>query len=290
MSDFTLARTERRPLLDLIARGQLAGIDVAALSYLPAALNERQRIAAWRWFGGSPVLTHIVDTPIGRIGLFALPIEGDALYFEGGRLLELSREAVHLAHSAGAQIVALTGLLPSALDYGHRLLSALRGASHPIITTGHATTTAAIVLNIQRLLEEADRTLSQESVSFVGLGSIGRTTLRLMLRVLPHPKSLLLCDLYTKHQDIEAIAKSLENEGYRGEIRVARARAGTPGRLSADWMFRRLSATSMSASASNITMPWLRQVVPERSLTSQTICFLTGSNSSANVSAEILKR
>ena len=220
------SRTEHRPLLDLIASQEVPAIDVAALSYLPGGISELEQAAFQQWSGDAPVLTHIVDTPFGRIGLFALPITADALYGERERLQRLSWQAINLARSAGARIVALTGLLSSATNYGHAFASLLGHQAMPVVTTGHATTTAAVVLNIQALLAQAGRNLAQESVSFVGLGSIGRATLQLMLRVLPHPRSLLICDLYSKQRDLEEIGASLEREGYQGKIIVAQARAG----------------------------------------------------------------
>ena len=219
------SRTEHRPLLDLIVSQEVPAIDVAALSYLPGGISELEQAAFQQWSGDAPVLTHIVDTPFGRIGLFALPIAADALYGERERLQRLSWQAIALARSAGARIVALTGLLSSATNYGHAFASLLGDQTMPVVTTGHATTTAAVVLNIQELLAQAGRNLAQESVSFVGLGSIGRATLQLMLRVLPHPRSLLICDLYTRQRDLEEIGASLKREG-TGKVIVAQARAG----------------------------------------------------------------
>ena len=59
----------------------------------------------------------------------------------------------------GAATVSLTGLLPSATDYGRDLAEALAGQDLPRITTGHATTTSAVVLAVRRALEEAGRDL-----------------------------------------------------------------------------------------------------------------------------------
>lgn len=179
------------------------------------------------WSIGHPVLTHVVQTPLGRIGLFALPLQVQDLYVRKPEVLALSQEAVAQAQMVGARVVALTGLLPSALDYGHLLAQALSGKPRPLLTTGHATTTAAIVLNIQHLLTLTGRDLSQERVACVGLGSIGMTTLQVLLRLLPHPASLLLCDLYSHRSRLEALASELRAQGYRGDVLIGEASAGT---------------------------------------------------------------
>ena len=117
--------------------------------------------------------------------------------------------------------VSLTGLLPSASNYGRDLADDLAGQDLPRITTGHATTTSAVVLAIRRALEEAGRELVGEHVGFIGLGSIGVATLRLMLSCLPHPARLSLCDLYSRQETLEALRHELIDElGYRGEVRL----------------------------------------------------------------------
>src|SRR5205823_12127012 len=95
-------------------------------------------------------------------------------------------DGLRVARRLGAGAVSLTGLLPSATDYGRNLVRAVAGQDVPAITTGHATTTATVVLSIRRLLAEAGRDLARERVAFVGLGSVGTSVLRLMLRCLPH--------------------------------------------------------------------------------------------------------
>jgi amino acid adenylation domain-containing protein len=220
-------RREPRPLLDLVRSGLLPPVDAAALSYLPALPHAPHRLASWQqWSDNQPVFTHIVHTAHGRIGLFALPLDASALYTERDRVLELSLLALHQARAAGARVVALTGLLPSALRYGEMLIRALGDhADLPRITTGHATTTSAVVMNIDRLVHhEAGRDLAHETVAFLGLGSIGQATLRLMLRVLPHPKTLLLCDLHA-HQ-LTHLAAQVTAEGYRGKVVVLPASGG----------------------------------------------------------------
>jgi hypothetical protein len=74
---------------------------------------------------------------------------------------------------------------------------------------------------VRRALEEAGRDPAAEDVGFLGLGSVGVATLRLLLSCLPHPARLSLCDLYSKHETLESLRRELVDDlGYRGEVRL----------------------------------------------------------------------
>jgi hypothetical protein len=94
----------------------------------------------------------------------------------------------------------------------------------PAVTTGHATTVAAVVLNLEALLRQAGRDIQEETVMFCGIGSIGLSALQLMLDVLPHPAELRLFDPYRGAEFFETLGKTLgEEHGYRGDIHVVRS-------------------------------------------------------------------
>jgi hypothetical protein len=118
----------------------------------------------------------------------------------------------------------LTGLIPSATGYGQAVQDACdeRGdLASP--TTGHATTIAAVVLNLEALLRTADRAMEDEIVMFYGIGSIGLGALRLMLDVLQHPAELRLCDPYRSAESFDDLERTLRREhGFEGEIRIVR--------------------------------------------------------------------
>src|SRR5262249_35420485 len=147
------------------------------------------------WFRGAPKMRSIFTTPVGRIGHIILPLLSTELYEDPGNLLDAVAAALELAADLGAQSVSLTGLIPSATDYGRAVARRAAGRKDlPRVTTGHATTSAAVVMAIERILAESRRRLSAERVGFLGIGSIGLTSLRLMLEVMPHPREILLCD------------------------------------------------------------------------------------------------
>jgi len=85
-------------------------------------------------------------------------------------------------------------------------------AQFPSITTGHAITIACIVASIQRLMSEANRTMPKEHFGFIGLGSIGVATLLLTLSVLPHPKAITLCDLFSRLPFLQSLVERIRNE------------------------------------------------------------------------------
>jgi hypothetical protein len=181
-------------------------------------------------FGREPFLSHSYETPLGSIGIILLPVRSNAL-FRDPQSLDLIMRALDLADSRGAKCVSLTGLIPSATDYGltiEKLRPKKRGGQC-LLTTGHATTTAAVVHNLQNMLDLAGRALADEAFAVVGLGSIGQSCLRLMLEVLPHPRHLVLCDLFAKQDVLDSFAEAVRREhGYRGTLRIVRTQGKVP--------------------------------------------------------------
>ena len=172
----------------------------------------------------------MTDERLGRIGVVTLPVRGKEL-FGSPCLAGLVRRAGELARRKGAGCLSLTGLIPSATDYGRAVRDWL-GDPGPRVTTGHATTTAAVVLNLRNMLDRAGRYPGWEHLAVLGLGSIGRSCLALALDSLPHPRSLTLCDVFAKRDEANSLARSLrEQHGYRGPVRVLASDRGLPDGL-----------------------------------------------------------
>jgi amino acid adenylation domain-containing protein len=227
---------EERPLLPLFLTGKLAPAESVAISYLPSSLLGFTGLHAEAiisgFCGNTPVITGFRETPLGRVAGIMIPRFDTQLYQDGRDLLDLLNDAVRLARHIGAKTVSLTGLLPSATNYGRALAETLAGEELPRITTGHATTTSAVVLAIRRALQEGGRTLEGERIGFVGLGSVGVATLRLLLSCSPPPAELILCDVYNKHDDLRALqAEVVEQHGYRGPVRMAASRIEVPAEV-----------------------------------------------------------
>jgi ubiquinone/menaquinone biosynthesis C-methylase UbiE/acyl carrier protein len=227
---------ERRPLPPLFESGELAPVDAAAVGYLPTALLHYTGLAPRDiiegWCGGRPVVSGLFETALGRIGLLLIPRFDSQIYQDPDDLLVVLGEALRTAGRLGASTVSLTGLLPSATDYGLALRRTVADAHLPQITTGHATTTSAVVLAVQHILAEAGRDLTRERVGFVGLGSVGTAALRTLLCRLPHPAEIRLCDVYSKRAALAELRRELTQElGYRGPVHVLEARGSVPAGL-----------------------------------------------------------
>jgi len=227
---------EDRPVETLFTAAAIAPVDSVALGYFPSSLLHFMGLDAATlirdWCGNRPLCAGVRETPLGRVGLVLIPRFDDQLYHDQRDLLGVLGAAVRLARQCGAATVSLTGLLPSASDYGRALVETLGGEDLPRITTGHATTTAAVVLAVGRALEEGGRTLAGEHVAFIGLGSVGVATLRLLLSCLPHPAALSLCDVYSKREDLEALRREVTGTlGFRSDVRLLASRHEVPAEL-----------------------------------------------------------
>ncbi len=215
-------------------RDSLPKVDAVALAYIPDAFLPLTGLTkddiARNWLHGRSFVSNLYETPYGRIGLVMLPRLGSELYKNQELLGDQIMQSLEVAKSMGAKKVSLTGLIPSATNYGRQVTDLIDGRTDlPIITTGHATTTATIIKSMEGLLKRSERSLEEESVAIVGLGSIGYSTMRLMLEVLPHPKEFILCDLYQKFDSLEDIRRKLvEDLGFDGNIKLEPTRGQLP--------------------------------------------------------------
>jgi predicted amino acid dehydrogenase/acyl carrier protein len=225
---------ERRPLLSLFAAGKIEPVDAAAIGYLPDGLPEQTGLTRDEiiqdWYQQLPSVTAIQATFLGRIATIILPLFASELYLNQDGLVAALIEALEVANKLGARLVSLTGLLPSATNYGQALEIAMAGREDlPKFTTGHATTAATVVLAIERILEEAGRDFARERVGFLGLGSIGVATLRLMLSRVPHPREIILCDVYSRHDLLVKIVEEITSVlGFRGLAKIVESKQSVP--------------------------------------------------------------
>jgi hypothetical protein len=176
------------------------------------------------------LLSNILETVLGRTAIIILPVFATELYRSQEGLVRLVIDSLELSRKLGARMVSLTGLIPSATNYGQAVAAAMpNGKDLPKITTGHANTAATVALTIERILKESARDLAEERVGFLGLGSIGVTTLRLMLRCLPHPREIVLCDVYNRRDLLMKIREEIAGAlGFRGLVRVVPSEQSVP--------------------------------------------------------------
>ncbi|MCP4847493.1 MAG: amino acid adenylation domain-containing protein [Verrucomicrobiaceae bacterium] len=220
--------------LDEDAIDALPRVNAVALAYIPDAFAtatglSREELVD-QWFEGHPRLTNSYDTPWGPLGVVMLPCFEADLYREGDHIKPMILDALRLAGSLGAKTVSLTGVIPMVTGDGRDIITWMNGeeVDLPIITTGDATRAATVVKSLEGILEQSGRSLEDERVTFIGLGSIGKGTLDLMLSVLPHPKAITLCDFYRTEERLDTIQDQLLASGYSGEITIAAANEQLP--------------------------------------------------------------
>jgi amino acid adenylation domain-containing protein len=236
-TDHTHITVDYRPPLTLFAAGKLAKVDAVALAYLPSTILQHTGDAPPEFVveaatQGLPLVVGVQETSLGRIGGIMLPQFDYQLYQDPQAVVDQTLDALEIAKHLGAKMVSLTGLLPSATEYGRALAAAAAGRDLPAMTTGHATTTATVVLSIRKALERAGRDLTGEHVAFLGLGSVGMSTLRLMLTVLPHPARISLCDIYSQRERLVALVRELvAGLNFRGRIDILESRKEAPAEL-----------------------------------------------------------
>ncbi|MGH7825279.1 MAG: amino acid adenylation domain-containing protein, partial [Candidatus Binatia bacterium] len=229
-----LLQIERRPLLALVAAGKIPPVDAAALSYFPNEILENLVLSRDEvihdWCGDMPLFNAVMETSLGRMALIVLPRFRDELYENQDDLVKEILEALEVAGMIGARAVSLTGLIPSATDNGRAVERTINGRQDlPVISRAQATTTAAVVLTIKRILQDGGRNMAQEHVAFLGRSAIGLTALRLMLKRLSHPKTLMIWDAYGESDGTEEIRDQIVNSlGFKGSFELIESRGKVP--------------------------------------------------------------
>jgi amino acid adenylation domain-containing protein len=243
-------RAEVLDLLDVLVGGgtdiqwgpiDVGSLDAALVGYLPApedmarslglelASGFRESLRHLLFPGGGPRWLERIETPLGASGLLCLPLFADELGTRPPEALAARvADAVRLARQAGVRAFSFAGMLPAYTGFGREVLRQLGpeagalGASG--FTTGHATTVVSVVRSILAAADAAGVDLSQTELAFVGVGSIGAAAAELLLRVAPHPRGLLLCDLPQAASRMEEVATRLRDTcGFRGPIELALA-------------------------------------------------------------------
>jgi amino acid adenylation domain-containing protein len=215
------------------ASDTLPELDAVALTYIPEVLANmsgmtRDEISE-RLFGGKPLLSNIYNLEQGRIGVIMLPCFESDFYKNPESVKAPTLAALKMAGKAGAKTVSLTGVIPSTTDHGRTIASWIDGEEGiPAITTGDATRSATIVKSVEGILAEAKRDITGETVTVVGLGSIGFGTLRLMLDVLDHPKHLILCDPYQTDDQMSRIRDQVRDAGFKGQVDIVKNGGALP--------------------------------------------------------------
>ncbi|MGW1957742.1 amino acid adenylation domain-containing protein [Streptomyces sp. NPDC001920] len=223
----TRASGARRP------RHTTAPLDAALVGYLPAPRHlaalaglpqdlpglDREEIRALLFPDGRARLLERTTTPLGTSGFVALPVFADELA-PGAELAARTARAVERAAALGARCVSLAGMIPSLTGYGYDVLR--ETTTSAALTTGHAMTTVAVARTVHAALAATGRHLADLSLAVVGCGSIGTSSLRLLLATASRPPArLLLCDLPGSAARLRRLAAELSSAHPRTPVDVA---------------------------------------------------------------------
>jgi predicted amino acid dehydrogenase len=146
-----------------------------------------------------------LEAPRGRIGVVSAPILDRELYVDAQATRNAVERACGHAQAAGAQAIALTGLIPSATQYGQALQPA-----PAVLTTGHSTTIACVVHMVRSIGPVLGRKMRTQHMALLGLGSIGEGVARLCAARLAPAASLLLVDVPSRRAHLEALSHALK--------------------------------------------------------------------------------
>ncbi|MER6345050.1 non-ribosomal peptide synthetase/type I polyketide synthase [Streptomyces sp. NPDC001595] len=227
--------TAHRPLVPRPARRAPRpaeqDLDAALVGYLPAPAQlarltgtadtpwAREDIRRLLFPGGEPRLLETTTTPLGRSGFVALPLFSDELAGER-ELAAHTVRGVRTATALGARCVSLAGMIPSLTGYGFDVLRADPAAAASV-TTGHAATVVSMVRTVRAALAATGRDLADLEVAVVGLGSIGVSSLELLLTLAERPPArLVLCDVPGSGPRLRELARTLRAGGLAGDIAV----------------------------------------------------------------------
>ncbi|MFF5772095.1 amino acid adenylation domain-containing protein [Streptomyces californicus] len=198
--------------------------DLARMAGVPETALPREELRSLLFPTGRPRHLETLSTPLGRSGFVCVPVFADELA-PGEALLGHTARGVELAGALGARTVSLAGMIPSLTGYGFDVLRELgatgAGPGLPAITTGHAATVVSVVRTVHAALDATGRRLDALTVAFVGLGSIGSSSLELLLtRAQRPPALLLLCDAPGSGPRLKELAERLMERGLVEEVEV----------------------------------------------------------------------
>ncbi|MEW1612488.1 MULTISPECIES: non-ribosomal peptide synthetase/type I polyketide synthase [unclassified Streptomyces] len=202
---------------------------LARLARLPEAALPREELRSLLFPDGRPRLLETLTTPLGRSGFVCVPLFADELA-PGETLLGHTARGVDLASSCGARSVSLAGMIPSLTGYGFDVVRAIgTTAAATAVTTGHAATVVSVVKTVHAALDATGQKLGALSVAFVGLGSIGSSSLELLLGQAPAPPArLLLCDVPGSGPRLEELAGRLRERRLADVVEVLVSDRGLP--------------------------------------------------------------
>tara|TARA_B100000795_G_scaffold177263_1_gene133978 strand:- start:1804 stop:10641 length:8838 start_codon:yes stop_codon:yes gene_type:complete len=241
--------------------GDTRTIDAALIAYFPSSrtLSELLPVAAagkeiTKKFiktilpNDRPKLLEIENTVYGKTGVIFIPYYAEELQkVKSERLLHSIDLAIEEAKKYGAKHISLAGNLPSLTNYGFAVRNMLGNrsslAKSIAITTGHSCTVVAVVKTVEKVLAATGLSIDNINVAVAGFGSIGQSSINLLLSKLGTPASITIADLssqipalqqpldklrniYKGRLDVIAITKEIPDEFYFADLIIGSSSQG----------------------------------------------------------------
>jgi CRP-like cAMP-binding protein/predicted amino acid dehydrogenase len=166
-----------------------------------------------------PVFGEVLQAAPSSVGLLFLPRFAKDLMdprrrAEARRII--AQDCLSLARNNGARVLCLGGLTASLMKYGRTLPQADTTQSDTTqsgrlqVTTGHAVTAISCVRTFTRGVTHAGLDIEAEQLTVVGMGSVGRSFLDLLLTRDRLPRRIVLSDLPSQTKRLRGIAETLQ--------------------------------------------------------------------------------
>jgi predicted amino acid dehydrogenase len=229
---------EPRPTSEPPPRVAAPGLDAALICYLPAPADLqgllpgspdaiRHLVKARLFEDGEARLAEVLRSPYGVSGAVFIPWFADELMLgDRAHLARQVADAIEVAGAHGARSVSLAGMLPACLNYGFSVAQLLDDENGLGLTTGHAATVVAVVKTVHKVLGLLERPIGQSTLAVVGFGSIGQSSLNLLLEQDLRPQRLLVVE---QHSQLRHLKRPIDALRARyGDLEVLGADGALP--------------------------------------------------------------
>ncbi|RAP28763.1 hypothetical protein DID78_04520 [Candidatus Marinamargulisbacteria bacterium SCGC AG-343-D04] len=200
----------KRDLLNIITCNTVPPPISSTLAYIPIE-NQKVEQHLKTISDNMPMITTLYKCKKGHIALILLPISFNDLYSNTNQLNFMIMKGLEMASFIKSQVISLAGLLPSATQYG-KTIAKKCAEMNMLLTTGHATTAASILLTLEKALIEKNKSIQNLNVTVLGMGSIGQSFCHLLLEKHFTPQKLTLCDVKSCEKMLNLIKKELESK------------------------------------------------------------------------------
>jgi predicted amino acid dehydrogenase len=162
-----------------------------------------------------PVFGEVIETPQLNAGILFLPVFADEIMDPAarGRCRKiLQDEGLPAVAAAGPRaVVCLGGLTGSLSAYGRKIESRANELGLTL-TTGHSATAISVLRTWLRAVNDLNMVPAGETMTVIGLGSVGGAFVELLTRQDQLPRCLVLVDRPSRQEHVERLAERLRQQ------------------------------------------------------------------------------